>query len=75
KIHLPPTENQIHHLLTQIQHPLHKHQPLLLTTLTKRITQDLTTYIKEAAIKLNYLHSQIKTLQPIQIIPHLPIPT
>ena len=39
-----------------------------MTTLTKKMSEDLTTYMKEAGIKVNYLHSEIKTLERIEII-------
>ena len=45
-----------------------RNERVLVTTLTKKMSEDLTTYMKEAGIKVNYLHSEIKTLERIEII-------
>ncbi|MBE7598378.1 excinuclease ABC subunit UvrB [Staphylococcus aureus] len=65
KIEVRPTENQIDDLLSEIQTRVER---VLVTTLTKKMSEDLTTYMKEAGIKVNYLHSEIKTLERIEII-------
>ena len=67
KIDVRPTENQIDDLLSEIQDRVDKDERVLVTTLTK-MSEDLTTYMKEAGIKVNYLHSEIKTLERIEII-------
>lgn len=68
KIDVRPTENQIDDLLGEIQGRIENDERVLITTLTKKMSEDLTTYLKEAGIKVNYLHSEIKTLERIEII-------
>ncbi len=68
KIEVRPTENQIDDLLSEIQTRVERNERVLVTTLTKKMSEDLTTYTKEAGIKVNYLHSEIKTLERIEII-------
>ena len=68
KIEVRPTENQIDDLLGEIQTRIERNERVLVTTLTKKMSEDLTTYMKEAGIKVNYLHSEIKTLERIEII-------
>ncbi|MDW4373698.1 excinuclease ABC subunit UvrB [Staphylococcus saprophyticus] len=68
KIEVRPTENQIDDLLGEIQDRIDRNERVLVTTLTKKMSEDLTTYLKEAGIKVNYLHSEIKTLERIEII-------
>lgn len=68
KIEVRPTKNQIDDLLSEIQDRVEKNERVLITTLTKKMSEDLTTYLKEAGIKVNYLHSEIKTLERIEII-------
>ncbi|MEE1107351.1 MAG: helicase-related protein, partial [Macrococcus canis] len=52
----------------EIRIRIEKNERVLITTLTKKMSEDLTTYLKEAGIKVNYLHSEIKTLERIEII-------
>ncbi|HDA2052487.1 TPA: excinuclease ABC subunit UvrB [Staphylococcus aureus] len=68
KIEVRPTENQIDDLLSEIQTRVERNERVLVTTLTKKMSEDLTTYMKETGIKVNYLHSEIKTLERIEII-------
>ncbi|WEN68960.1 excinuclease ABC subunit UvrB [Staphylococcus sp. NRL 16/872] len=68
KIDVRPTKNQIDDLLGEIQERIDRDERVLVTTLTKKMSEDLTTYMKEAGIKVNYLHSEIKTLERIEII-------
>ncbi|MBW6332406.1 excinuclease ABC subunit B, partial [Pseudomonas aeruginosa] len=68
KIEVRPTENQIDDLLSEIQTRVERNERVLVTTLTKKMSEDLTTYMKEAGITVNYLHSEIKTLERIEII-------
>ncbi|MFP4943816.1 excinuclease ABC subunit UvrB [Staphylococcus pseudintermedius] len=68
KIEVRPTKNQIDDLLSEIQERTEQGERLLITTLTKKMSEDLTTYLKEAGVKVNYLHSEIKTLERIEII-------
>ncbi|MEB5782908.1 excinuclease ABC subunit UvrB [Staphylococcus pseudoxylosus] len=68
KIEVRPTENQIDDLIGEIQDRIDRNERVLVTTLTKKMSEDLTTYLKEAGVKVNYLHSEIKTLERIEII-------
>ncbi len=68
KIEVRPTKNQIDDLLSEIQERTERNERVLITTLTKKMSEDLTTYLKEAGVKVNYLHSEIKTLERIEII-------
>ncbi|EHV5263523.1 excinuclease ABC subunit UvrB [Staphylococcus pseudintermedius] len=68
KIEVRPTKNQIDDLLSEIQERTEQGERVLITTLTKKMSEDLTTYLKEAGLKVNYLHSEIKTLERIEII-------
>lgn len=68
KIDVRTTKNQIDDLLSEIQERVAKNERVLITTLTKKMSEDLTTYLKEAGVKVNYLHSEIKTLERIEII-------
>lgn len=62
------SEHQIDDLMEEIRQRIEKNERVLITTLTKKMSEDLTTYLKEAGIKVNYLHSEIKTLERIEII-------
>ncbi|OEK66736.1 excinuclease ABC subunit B [Staphylococcus equorum] len=68
EIEVRPTENQIDDLISEIHERIERNERVLVTTLTKKMSEDLTTYLKEAGIKVNYLHSEIKTLERIEII-------
>lgn len=67
-IDVRPIEGQIDDLLAEIQDRIAKNERVLVTTLTKKMSEDLTDYLKEIGIKVNYLHSEIKTLERIEII-------
>ncbi|MEK7158222.1 MAG: helicase-related protein, partial [Patescibacteria group bacterium] len=67
-IELKPTEGQIDDLLAQIQARVAKHQRVLVTTLTKRMAEELTEYLREIGIKVQYLHSDITTLDRLEIL-------
>jgi excinuclease ABC subunit B len=67
-IDVRPIEGQIDDLLDEIQERVAKNERVLVTTLTKKMSEDLTDYLKDAGIKVNYLHSEIKTLERIEII-------
>ncbi|WP_105995723.1 excinuclease ABC subunit UvrB [Staphylococcus agnetis] len=75
KIEVRPTKNQIDDLLSEIQERVDRNERVLITTLTKKMSEDLTTYLKEAGVKVNYLHSEIKTLERIEIIRDLRVGT
>ncbi|MGM7634501.1 excinuclease ABC subunit UvrB [Bacillus sp. Hm123] len=63
-----PSEGQIDDLLGEIQERIEKNERVLVTTLTKKMSEDLTDYLKDIGIKVQYLHSEIKTLERIEII-------
>jgi excinuclease ABC subunit B len=58
-----PTKNQIDDLISEIQDRVAKHQRVLVTTLTKRMAEDLSTYLQEMGIKTAYIHSDVDTLE------------
>lgn len=68
KIEVRPTENQIDDLINEIRETTKKHQRVLVTTLTKRMSEDLTEYLKEINIKVTYLHSDVDTLDRTDIL-------
>lgn len=63
-----PTEGQIDDLISEIRKETSNHNKVLVTTLTKRMAEDLTSYMKEVGIRVKYLHSDIDTLERAQII-------
>ena len=63
-----PTEGQIDDLISEIRKDTSNHNKVLVTTLTKRMAEDLTSYMKEVGIRVKYLHSDIDTLERAQII-------
>ncbi|NLK74246.1 MAG: excinuclease ABC subunit UvrB [Clostridiales bacterium] len=63
-----PVEGQIDDLLGEINKEVAKKQKVLVTTLTKRMAEDLTTYLREVGIRVKYLHSDIDTLERYEII-------
>lgn len=67
-IEVVPTKNQIDHLLEQINNQIEKNERTLITTLTIRMAEELTTYLKKLDIKVAYLHSEVKTLERLKII-------
>ncbi|EJR00131.1 excinuclease ABC subunit B [Bacillus cereus] len=67
-IDIRPIEGQIDDLLGEIHDQIAKNERVLITTLTKKMSEDLTDYLKDVGIKVNYLHSEIKTLERIEII-------
>jgi len=67
-IEVRPTKGQIDDLLEEIRDRVAKDERVLVTTLTKKMAEDLTDYMKEAGIKVRYLHSDIKTFERMQIL-------
>jgi excinuclease ABC subunit B len=67
-IDVRPIKGQIDDLMNEIQDRIEKDERVLVTTLTKRMAEDLTDYLKDAGIKVQYLHSEIKTLERMEII-------
>ncbi|MDZ5711510.1 excinuclease ABC subunit UvrB [Jeotgalibacillus haloalkalitolerans] len=72
-VEIRPSEGQIDDLLGEIQDRIAKNERTLITTLTKKMSEDLTDYLKEIGIKVQYLHSEVKTLERIEIIRDLRI--
>jgi len=70
-IDVRPIEGQIDDLIDEIQERIRKNERVLITTLTKKMSEDLTDYLKEIGIKVQYLHSEVKTLERIEIIREL----
>ena len=68
EIEIHPVEGQIDDLISQIKKETNKHNKVLVTTLTKRMAEDLTKYMSEVGIRVKYLHSDIDTLERAQII-------
>src|SRR6059058_5031019 len=71
EVELRPTKNQIDDLLNEIRKREEKVERVLVTTLTKKMAEDLTDYLLEAGVKTRYLHSEVDTLERIQIIREL----
>ncbi|NKE06741.1 MULTISPECIES: excinuclease ABC subunit UvrB [Mesobacillus] len=70
-IDVRPIEGQIDDLIGEIQERTKRNERVLVTTLTKKMSEDLTDYLKEIGIKVQYLHSEVKTLERIEIIREL----
>ena len=68
EIDVRPIENQIDNLVHEIHSVIEKGERVLVTTLTKKMSEDLTDYLKEIGIKVKYLHSDIATLERTEII-------
>ncbi len=68
KIEIKKTENQIENLISEIRKITDKKQRVLITTLTKRMAEDLAKYLKEQKIKVAYLHADIDTMERLEIL-------
>lgn len=68
KVEVRPIKNQIDDVINEITKNVEKKQRVLVTTLTKRFAEDLTTYLKDAGIKVQYLHSDIDTVERVDIL-------
>ncbi|MDD4066476.1 MAG: excinuclease ABC subunit UvrB [Clostridia bacterium] len=71
EIIVKPAINQIDDLLIQIKEVIDRGERVLVTTLTKKMAEDLTAYMKNIDIKVNYMHSEVKTLDRLEIIKQL----
>ena len=67
-IEIQPTTGQIDHLVDQIRQRVAQHERVLVTTLTKRMAEQLADYLNEIGIKVHYLHSEIDTLERVEIL-------
>ncbi len=70
-IDIRPIEGQIDDLIGEIHARTERNERVLVTTLTKKMSEDLTDYLKEIGIRVRYLHSEVKTLERIEIIRQL----
>ena len=73
KIEVKPVENQIDDLISQINERTEKGERILVTTLTKKMAEDLTSYLRNIGIRVKYMHSDIKALERMEIIRDLRI--
>jgi excinuclease ABC subunit B len=71
EIFVRPTEGQIDDLLSEIQKRAERQERTLVTTLTKRMAEDLTEYLQERAVRVRYLHSEINSIERIEILQDL----
>ncbi|OGN00193.1 MAG: excinuclease ABC subunit B [Candidatus Yanofskybacteria bacterium RIFCSPHIGHO2_01_FULL_39_8b] len=67
-IEIQPTKNQIKHLLEEVKKRIASKERIIVTTLTKKMAENLSEYLAETGIKVNYLHSEIKTLERLKIL-------
>jgi excinuclease ABC, B subunit len=67
-IDVRPTKGQIDDLIGEIRQRVAKNERVLITTLTKKMAEDLTDYLREVGIKVKYMHSEIKTIERMQLI-------
>ena len=71
EIIIKPTEGQIEDLVKEISRRAKNNERVLVTTLTKRMSEDLASYLKEKGLKVKYLHSEIQTLERVKILKEL----
>ncbi|HEX6820225.1 MAG TPA: excinuclease ABC subunit UvrB, partial [Ktedonobacterales bacterium] len=67
-ISVRPTEGQIDDLLAEVRHRTENGQRVLVTTLTKKMAEDLADYLQEMGVKVHYLHSEIETIERVEIL-------
>ncbi len=75
EIEVRPTQHQVDDLLAEIEQRVARQERVLITTLTKKMAEDLTEYFKECGVKVRYMHSDIITLERMQIIRELRLGT
>ncbi len=68
KVDVRPVEGQVDDLISEINREIEKKHKVLVTTLTKRMAEDLTTYMQQVGIRVKYLHSDIDTLERVEIV-------
>ena len=71
EITLRPTKGQVENLIGEIRAAVEKGERVLVTTLTKRLSEDLTAYLREAKIRVEYLHSDIDAIERVEILRNL----
>jgi len=75
KVVVKPTQGQVDDLLEQIRERVERDERVLVTTLTKKMAEDLTTYLAERGVKVEYLHSDVDTLRRIELLRELRLGT
>jgi excinuclease ABC subunit B len=75
EVDVRPTKGQVDDLVGEISQRVERHERTLVTTLTKRMSEDLTKYLKELGVKVQYLHSEVETLERIAILRDLRLGT
>jgi len=75
EVDVRPTKGQVDDLVGEIKLRVERHERILVTTLTKRMSEDLTKYLKELGVKVQYLHSEVETLERIAILRDLRLGT
>jgi len=75
EVDVRPTRGQVDDLVGEIKQRVERRERILVTTLTKRMAEDLTTYMKELGIKVQYLHSEVETLERVSILRDLRLGT
>ena len=75
EVDVRPTKGQVDDLVGEISKRVQRRERTLVTTLTKRMSEDLTTYLKELGVKVQYLHSEVETLERIAILRDLRLGT
>jgi excinuclease ABC subunit B len=68
EVEIRPVRTQVDDVLSEIRNCVEQHQRVLITTLTKRMSEDLTEYLHEHGVKVRYLHSDIETVERVEII-------
>jgi len=68
QVHVRPTKGQIDDLLGEIRTRVERRERVLITTLTKRMAEDLADYLAELEVRVHYLHSEVKTLERVEIL-------
>ena len=71
EIIVKPSEGQLEDLIDEVKKRSQKNERVLVTTLTKRMSEDLSNYLKDGGLKVKYLHSEIKTIERTQILKEL----
>src|SRR5581483_2774570 len=67
-IEIKPIKNQVDDLIERIKETIQKHQRVLVATLTKRMAEELTEYLKEDGVKVQYIHSDVDTFERLEIL-------
>jgi excinuclease ABC subunit B len=71
EITLRPTRGQVENLISEIRNAVEKGERVLVTTLTKRLSEDITAFLREAKIRVEYLHSDIDAIERVEILRNL----